>query len=365
MHGTIDNVNVTSLQKKSRLNWKVFALSILSASSAFMAGCGAKQTDNTVQEQQESILATEETTEAAEERNELLERYQEFTLEDTITQDYWDTFVTDARDIVGSRVNSVDEDAFNTSVTILNLDYLDNYGRGVLLDHFAKGQDVESQLNRLYTTLSQVREWNTELETPDDYLSFQDLMMDENDREILAVLDDYAQEVISLKQDLTKENVARIQEIFDIVANFSNGTGTITVGVRGNEREVAQVDLSRGGIYAAENVAQTISVMSKDIVSQEKRENLDNELRAKDTLAKTQEKMSRYLGITEFVYGVDEEAQNEIVDSYYQALDVLTEELAEMGVTAQEAQDLYTVVNIEYFMDAISSQHAFDTIYEH
>ena len=35
-----------------------------------------------------------------------------------------------------------------------------------------------------------------------------------------------------------------------------------------------------------------------------------------------------------------------------------------MGVTAEEAQALFTITNIDYFMDSTNSQHAFDVIYE-
>ena len=190
-------------------------------------------------------------------------------------------------------------------------------------------------------------------------------MLDEQDKAIISVLDGYAKEVITLRSDLTEANVNRIKEIFDIIYKFSNGTGTIKVTINGAEQDIAQIHLSHGGIFAAENIAQDISVLSRNIVSQEDREKLDSELRSKDTLAKTQEKINIYTAMASVnAKGVNAEAQEKVVNQYNYQLGVIAKELEVMGVTAEEAQALFTVTNIDYFMDSTNSQHAFDVIYE-
>ncbi len=291
--------------------------------------------------------------------------YSAIAANDTYTQDKWDAFVTECKNILFGKINNENQEGIEAAILLLNIDYLDENAKQVLLTHYEQGQDVEAELSKLYSVLSQVREYNTTTATADTYLSYADIMLDENDKAIIAVLDGYAKEVMTLRNDLTDANRTRIQEIFDIVYKFSNGTGTIKVTINGQEKDVAQIELSHGGIFVAENIAQDISVLSKNIVSQEERENLDKELNSRDTLAKTQEKVNIYTAMASVnAKGVNAEAQEEIVNKYNYQLGVIAKELEVMGVTAEEAQALFTLTNIDYFMDSANSQHAFDAIYE-
>lgn len=368
------------LQKSKRK----LALAMTSiAMVAALTGCGGdkvSETQATETVSSNAIVSEEESSKTIEEQlaelqaqlaeqQKMIEDLQSngtsISTNDTYTQEQWDAFVEECKAALSGKINNENEEGLKAAFIVLNIDYLDENGKQILLDHYSAGQDVESELNKLYSLLSQVREHNTELTSTDDYFSYASIMLDENDRAILSALDDLAKEVITLRQDLTKENKARIQEIFDMVANFSNGTGTIKVTIDGTEKDIAQIHLSHGGIFAAENIAQDISVLSKDIVSQEEREALDEELRSKDTLAKTQEKINTYTGMAAILgNGVDTEMQATIVECYNKGLAIITQELAEMGITASEAQALYTVTNIDYFMDSANSQHAFDVIYE-
>lgn len=291
--------------------------------------------------------------------------YSAIAANDTYTQDKWDAFVTECKNILAGKINNENQEGMEAALLLFNIDYLDENAKQVLLTHYEQGQDVEAELNKLYAVLSQVREYNTTTATADTYFSYADVMLDEQDKAIIAVLDSYAKEVLTLRNDLTDANKARIQEIFDIIYKFSNGTGTIKVTINGSEQDVAQIHLSHGGIFAAENIAQDISVLSRNIVSQEDREKLDEELRSRDTLAKTQEKMNLYTAMASVnATGVNAEEQEKIVNQYNYQLGVIASELEVMGVTEEEAQALFTVTNIDYFMDSANSQHAFDAIYE-
>lgn len=291
--------------------------------------------------------------------------YSAIAANDTYTQDKWDAFVTECKNTLSGKINNENQEGIEAALLLFNIDYLDENAKQILLTHYEQGQDVEAELNKLYSVLSQVREYNTTTATPDTYLSYADVMLDEQDKAIIAVLDGYAKEVMTLRQNLTEENKNRIQEIFNIIYKFSNGTGTIKVTINGAEQDIAQIHLSHGGIFAAENIAQDISVLSRNIVSQEERENLDAELRSKDTLAKTQEKINIYTAMASVnAKGVNAEAQEKVVNQYNYQLDVITQELATMDITAEEAQALFTLTNIDYFMDSTNSQHAFDVIYE-
>ena len=282
---------------------------------------------------------------------------------DTYSITDWDNFVDNSLDIVNGKINNTDEERFRVALSVLNVEYLADNGEKVLAEQFGLGTDVESVLNAYYSLTSQVREYNTEIDNVDEYLAYSNLLLDTKDQAILKQLESYAKEVISLKADLTDENKERIQEIFDIVHAFANGTGTIDVEINGSMEQIAEIDLSRGGILAAENVVQTISVMSQNIVEQDKREALDGELRSQDTLAKIQELIIKYQtlgGIRE----VNVERQQEVFDNYTKGFAIVLSELKEIGCTEEEAKALYTLTNIDYFVDSMESQNVFELIYK-
>jgi hypothetical protein len=284
-------------------------------------------------------------------------------VDDTYSQADWDKFVIDAKKVVDGKINNVNDRAFEIALTVLNIDYLDANGKQILLDLYDSGQDVESILNQAYSLLSQIREYNTELGKEEDYLSYDKIIIAENDKAIVATLEEYALEVYVLRQDLTKDNKARIQEIFDMILAFSNGTGTIEVSVGGEIKDIAQINLSNGGIFTAENIAQQISVMSKDIVSQDLREKLDDSLRSKDNLSNVQTKIVQYTTIAT-LDGINLEEQAKVVSQYTQGLEIIEAELAVMGISKEETKAIYTVYNIDYFMDSLESQNAFAVIYK-
>lgn len=372
---------------KEKKNYKLqktrtkIALALASISLiSVLSGCGAQNVNadsnaNTPQYNSSVDDTTASTDQSVEDQIAELQRrldelenanpYSAIAANDTYTQENWDAFVADCKNVLSGKINNENQEGIEAALILFNIDYLDENAKQILLTHYEQGQDVEAELNKLYSVLSQVRQYNITTATPDTYLSYANVMLDGNDKTIIAVLDGYVKEVMTLRQDLTDANKQRIQEIFDTVYKFSNGTGTIKVTINGQEQDVAQIHLSHGGIFAAENIAQDISVLSRNIVSQEERENLDAELRSKDTLAKTQEKINIYLAMSSInAKGVNAEAQEQVVNQYNYQLGVITQDLQAMSVTAEEAQALFTLANIDYFMDSANSQHAFDAIYE-
>lgn len=282
--------------------------------------------------------------------------------DDTYVEVDWTKFVDESLSVVNGKINNNNDVRFELALSILNVEYLSENGEKVLVEQFSRGEDVESILNAQYSLASQIREWNTEITSADDYIAYSNFMLSETDKEIISQLEEYAKEVITLSQDLTDENKARIKEIFDMFLAFTSGTGTIEMTVGGETKDVAEIDLSRGAILASENIAQTISVNSRFVVSQESREKLDGELRSRDTLAKIQELIIKYSTIGT-LDGADSELQAQILDTYNQSFAVIQTELATMDITEEEARALYTLTNIDYFVDSLESQNVFDLIY--
>ena len=89
---------------------------------------------------------------------------------------------------------------------VYNIDYLSENGRGVLINQYSTGADVERILTTEYSLSSQIREWNTEIDSAENFIEMSDFVLVEKDKAVLEYLESLAKEVITLKSDLTKEN---------------------------------------------------------------------------------------------------------------------------------------------------------------
>lgn len=364
-----DNSIVKGKIDRKGLNKKgVIALSLVAMLMVgTLTGCGNSETKNpeTTEQTSQGVMLTAE--EYAQFQSMLAQQNQDTNLnigeDDTYFQADWDKFVTEAFKGISRSINNTNENNFEIALSIWNLNYLSDSGKQVLLNLYSDGRDIESLLNTEYSLASQIREHNTELKSSDDYYYLSNLALNESDKAILAALDEYSLEVNVLSKDLSKANKTRIKEIFDMILAFSNGTGTIEVSYGGEIRNIAQIHLTDGGIFAAEIIAQQISVMSKDIVSQKDRETLDAELRNKDNLANVTNMLVKYTTLAT-IDGISIEEQAKVVSFYEQTLEVIAKELAEMGVSGEEAQALLVVYNIDYFMNSLESQGAFSVIYK-
>ena len=342
---------------------KAVALTLASISLVGMlTGCSPK-TDEAVVENDTTISAEtlNEQLSATEEKIQSILN-ENICNNDTYFQADWDKFADEAYSVVDGKINNEDSVSFQTALSIYNIDYLSENGRGVLINQYSTGADVERILTTEYSLSSQIREWNTEIDSAENFIEMSDFVLVEKDKAVLEYLESLAKEVITLKSDLTKANKARIQEIFDIVSAFISGTGKLEMTIDGETVKVAEAELDRGSVLVAETIAQTISVNVKDIVSQEEREQLDGELRSKDSLAKVQEEVITYRAYGT-LDGVNEEVQAEMYANYEASFAIVEKELAVIGVSSEEAQALYTLFNIDYFMNSLEAQNVFATIY--
>lgn len=328
-----------------------------------LTGCSTKTNDANVETPDTTISseALDEQLAAAEDHVQAI-LSENICNNDTYFQEDWNQFVTDSYSVVDGKINNDDAVSFQTALSIYNIDYLSQNGRGILINQYSTGADVERILTTEYSLSSQIREWNTEIDSAENFIEMSDFVLVEKDKAVLEYLESLAKEVITLKSDLTKENKARIQEIFDIVSSFISGTGKLEMTIDGETVKVAEAELDRGSVLVAETIAQTISVNVKDIVSQEEREQLDGELRSKDSLAKVQEEIITYRAYGT-LDGVNEEVQAEMYANYEAAFAIVEKELAVIGVSSEEAQALYTLFNIDYFMNSLEAQNVFATIY--
>lgn len=339
-------------------------------SMSMLTGCGDKTKDADVkataeQEQTQEVLSNEELmAKIADLEAKVAELEGEDVKESyAYSEEEWKQFSDEAWKNLNGIINNVDRAAFDSALMILNIDFLNTNNPQILRSYYAKGIDVENELNNLYSLLSQIREYNTV--NPTDRYLMTVLSLSSNDTYILSTLEDYAAEVVTLKADLEKDgNKKRIQEIFDIVKAFSDGTGKIKVNKEGEEVEVAQIELTKGGVVASENIIQTISVYCQNIVKEESRKDLDKTLRTTDVLAKIQEVMVANNAVamaTEKQISAEEQA--EMLEKVNYLRDAVAKELEAFDVTKEEAYSLYTVANINFFMDSKASSDVLKAMY--
>lgn len=333
-----------------------------------LVGCGSKDdskqdvTNSTVTTNDYSSIVTDNyiTTEPVTDND-----YNYQSTEYGYTQENWDKFKEGAWSSIRGKINNVNQESFDSALLVFNLDYLSNNNIQIVYNEFAEGIDVENELNQAYIILSQIREYNTTITKAEEFYSFNNLIISPKDRAIIAGLEGYAKEVKSLSSDLNKEeNKQKIEEIFNTITDFSLGNSKLSVDINGSIASVAQIELTRGGILASENIMQDISVMCQNIISEEKRKVLDESLRSRDALAEIEMEMTKDNAVAGAINPQSsEEETNEIVQMIKNNREIVANEVALMNVTKEEAYALYTVANIDYLMDTANSQNAFKVLY--
>lgn len=366
-------VDKKGLSKTGKLSLTLASIMLVST----LSGCGGNEADLEPNVEQTPSITTESGVEEDKSQDELIQELMDrieqlennqnpeinIGEDDTYSQEEWNKFINEAEISLRGKINNNNKGNLAIATSLWNINHLDEQGKKVLLDLYADGQDIEYILNKEYSLASQIREYNTEIEDAEDYYNLTNLILNSEDSLIIAAMEDYYKEAFSLKSDLTDKNKNRIQDIFDMFLKFSNGTGTIPVLIDGKVQNIAQIQLTDGGIFAAEIIAQQLSVISKDIVSQDLREDLDSQLRNKDNLANVQNYLVKYTTIAS-LNGIDAEKQTEVVKNYEIALGMLEDQFKVADVTKEETKALYTVHNIEFLMSSSESQHAFEVIYE-
>lgn len=326
---------------------------------ATLAGCApqANLSETPTEQTQETTDTLEETSQQETDAANQQASYE-------YTQEMWDEFEQQAWDSVNGKINNTNRESFAAALKVFNIQYLDLENPDILINYYAKGIDQEYELNQAYNILSQIREYNTTIDSADEFYSFKNLLVSQVDKSIIGALEDLAREFKGL--DLkTETGKARAEEIFTTIYNFSNGTGKLAVAIGGEIIEVAQIDLTDGAIMASENIMQDISVMSQNIIPEEKRAELDKTLRTQDALARIQEIMTRNGAIASVTVSQanDEDAQK-AYDNIVAIQKYLVDEVAPMGVTEEESNALFVVANIDYFMSTANNQKAFSMLFE-
>lgn len=274
----------------------------------------------------------------------------------TITEEDWNSFVDEAWAGIQGKVNNIDYEAFKSALMIFNIQYLDENNAGILTNYYGKGINIENEIKNANSLLGQLREHNT---TSDDIYKVGNLLISTKDQAIINVLDSYLREIKN--PETTQE---RVEEIFNLIKDFATGKGKIPVKIGDDIVEVAEIETSKGGNLIATIYMQSISVECQEKIPTEERAELDNSLRAQDSIARIQEVMIRNNAIASVTNPqVSEEETNALVERMNKIIPILANETSKMNVTEEEAKALFAIANINYFADSTNNGNAFAKVY--
>lgn len=358
MDNSIKNLKISKGIKNffNKVNKKVVALATTAALLITpLVGCdnndkkAAVNTDSTVtttNTTETPSLNSQETTDTA--------------LNNNSANSAWNTFEENAWNTVKDKINNPNRDSFDTTLYILNSDYLKATNAQVLYDYFdrSNGIDIEDEMNQSYNVLSQIREYNISLTDSNNFYSFRNLFMtaNEKDSKVLSYLEDSAREMLNLSkvENPTQEQIDRVESIFNEVKEFTLGTGKIL--------DVAEVELSKGAIFAAENIMQDISVLSRNYISEERRNEVDLSLNAHNVLSQIEIDWASLSGAADALNPPTSlEGASKVKDMVFNQLGLLSKEVSFMGVTEEESFALYTIANIDYFVKDSNNVAVFNT----
>ena len=137
-----------------------------------------------------STTTVEQTTEST------TEEATESKDEATYTQEMWNEYSSNAWTGIQDKINNINEEDFKAALMILNIDYLNENNPEILREYYGKGIDVENELNKLYSLVSQIREYNTTITNTNDLYSLSNLLIEEKDQAAMTVLESLVKEII-------------------------------------------------------------------------------------------------------------------------------------------------------------------------
>lgn len=301
---------------------------------SFAPGCGKKEEKET---KKETKAVVETVTDTA------VEVEDKVTFEEVVGSGIEDNFY----------LNSDDE---KTALTIMNIDYIIVNYPELLQEVYPNGLNSDKELKDFETFMSKYREYNTEINNTNEFMSLNKYVKIDDDKAIISKLENITIELINIVKN--GGNEARIKEIYDLMYKFYDGKDVTIEGELINKN-----DLSNGANIASEVFGQITSVYIQSsgtkVVSEKDRESLDNKLKAADRRYRVMTLLETYANTSEnikstYIDGYDTYILNEtdkaIIKDFENLCVAVKEQLTKKGinVTDEQVKSLVLIRNIDY-----------------
>ena len=322
-------------------------IALISAATLAFSGCSSKKIEkNNIDTDPAQELFAEETV-------------TEPTKYSTVVRTDWSTYNASVQDLIDSKAkNSMSKENLETALLLLNFDYLYVNDLSILDSYYKNSGDIDQndEMNQLYKLLSLVREYNTNTKNINDYISYENLLLNidannqNDDYKVVSYLESKVKGLISNPNNLTDE--IKLKD-FKEIKEFANGTGTIC--------GLYQVDLTNDAIIATENIMQQYSILSQNFVSYEERAELDKILNSHNYLYNVEMNMTKLNGYARPVATAEEslKIKENVLNQRTKGYD----DVKFFGVTEEEYNSLFAIANIDYFMRDVNNSAVFSSIY--
>lgn len=278
----------------------------------------------------------------------------------TYSKEMWELFINNEWEDVTKVIKTTDKEGFKTALYLLNIDTLKANNSQLLYDYLIAGDsnNTNDDLNKIFKNLSAITTHNLTIENNKYYYSYSELLADENDKEFIKVLDKYALKMIEYEMKyndgtLTQADCENAKELYDEIEAFELGTGKIN--------GKALTELSKGGIFASEEVIKVFTVRyrnirtfgGKEYVSQEQYEKFSTSINSNKVLSQIQADWNYLAGGADMLNPITKEKVEKVEKQVDAQLMALYNEGRALGLEDEEVKALFTIANIDYFvMDA-------------
>ncbi len=397
----INEVNMACIKK---INSKKITSLLIAATLGLsgLVGCNSKKNSSSVSEAETIVneeVSSEEistiattitdsttteavTTASQETTTNISDDKKDLNNDDYFSSYLWHSFLASLHGKLKNRMSTpIVSDKFDSALITLNMEYLEenntkyaanNSETPVLDEYYIKsiGSNEYIELENMNDIFSQIRENNTDY-VKNNYFDPRDLLLgNKNDeKKVLDTLYQYTIYVFKLKAELynlhdgnleladsQSEVLKNIEQYYEVIKNFATGKGKI--------EGFAQMELSDGAGKVAEELMQEFSVLSANYISNEKREELDKRLNSsnfytnmKDSIAAHIYYARREIG-EEKIQQLYEENKSNIIAAQTASYN----NLKKIGVTEAEANALFNLANIDYFVENFDDRTFYDEV---
>lgn len=348
-------------------------LAVLTASTTLITitGCSSKTKTN---QPTESIPAVSSTTEPETTTSttitETNTKEPRVEYDGTYTKEMWNIFINNEWEDVTKVIKSSDKDGFTTALYMLNIDTLKENNADLLYDYLkaGRGNNTNDDLNKIFKTLSEVTTNNLTVKTSKDFYSYSEFLANKEDKNYVIKFEEYAKEMIELEakynsKTLTDEDCKRAKVIMDEVMAFAKGDSKF------NGKALAE--LSKGAIFACEEVVKVTGTRYRNLrvfnnttyIDEETYNKFIEGINSTRVLSFIQQDWNYLAGGADMLSPISKEEADAAYNKIISQRNKLYEDGNILGLTTEEVNALYAIVNIDYFVQDSTNKSAFNKIY--
>ena len=348
-------------------------LAVLTASTTLItiSGCSNK---NKAAQPEESIPETSysDTTEPVETTTTATTSVQVSRIEydGSYTKVMWDVFLDNEWEDVTKVIKSSDKEGFITALYMLNIDAIKENNPNLVYDFLkeGRGNNTNDDLNKIFKTLSEVTTHNLTVKNSKDFYSYSEFLSSKEDKEFVTKFEEYATSIIDLEAKynngtLTEADAIDAKSIMDDVIAFAQGDKKI------NGKALAE--LSKGAIFACEESIKVAGTRYRNLRVYNNKTYIDEEtynkfiegINSTRVLSFIQADWNYLAGGADMLSPITKEEADEAFNKIISQRTKLYEDGKLLGLTNEEVDALYAIVNIDYFVQDSTNKSAFNKIY--